>query len=407
MDKRIQDLVEVQLTEQILGSLLVIGDSNDSFNAKSIKISTLIPKLADALDGHGGIKNITYNPTTHIFTIFLSDGTNQVFDLSELAKAQNIDINTIAGVTGTKVQGALESIAGVSNQSARDIQGLIKNVTMDPKTGVFTFTKFDNSTFSIDTDLEKVVTNFEYDKDTEELILTYPDGQKVRIPLSSLISTFDFLDSETIRFEVVDNQIKAHFQTDYINALEGMVNNAKSYMENAGEYADTALYESAKAQQEALLSKSYAVGTDGEAREDDNSDNAKYYKIMANSYANQAINAFNSFRNMTVEAKSIGPDYPATVMKQYIDGVWKFTFVIPRGAKGEQGIQGVEGPRGPQGEEGPRGPEGPRGIDGVAVATKGIFAMGVNEDGYLYIDYAGDEAPDMFIDENGYLVYDW
>ena len=75
-------------------------------------------------------------------------------------------------------------------QNRTQLAPVIKNVTMDDATGVFTFTKYDDSTFTIDTALEKVVTNFEYDDETESLVLTLEDGTKQTVPMSAFIDIY-------------------------------------------------------------------------------------------------------------------------------------------------------------------------------------------------------------------------
>lgn len=75
-----------------------------------------------------------------------------------------------------------------------------------------------------------------------------------------------------------------------------------------------------------------------------------------------------------------------------------------QGPKGEPGIQGPQGEQGIQGPRGERGPEGPQGVAGVAVATSGMVAFNVTEDGMLECSYTGDEQPNYSITEDGYLI---
>lgn len=75
-------------------------------------------------------------------------------------------------------------------QNRTQLAPVIKNVTLDSAMGIFTFTKYDDSTFAIDTALEKVVTNFEYDDDTESLVLTLEDGTKQTVPMSAFIDIY-------------------------------------------------------------------------------------------------------------------------------------------------------------------------------------------------------------------------
>lgn len=76
----------------------------------------------------------------------------------------------------------------------------------------------------------------------------------------------------------------------------------------------------------------------------------------------------------------------------------------PQGPKGEQGQRGPQGLTGPAGPRGETGPQGPQGIAGVAVAAKGQYAFNVNEQGHLIVSYAGDEAPDFFMNDDGHLI---
>lgn len=82
----------------------------------------------------------------------------------------------------------------------------------------------------------------------------------------------------------------------------------------------------------------------------------------------------------------------------------------PKGEQGVQGIQGatgIQGPKGDQGIQGPKGdagPAGPQGIAGVAVATSGMVAFNVTEDGILQCSYTGDEQPNYSITADGHLI---
>lgn len=75
-----------------------------------------------------------------------------------------------------------------------------------------------------------------------------------------------------------------------------------------------------------------------------------------------------------------------------------------QGIQGERGLQGETGPRGSQGIQGPAGPQGERGFSGVAVATAGLVAFNVTEDGILQCSYTGDEQPDYSINSDGHLI---
>lgn len=91
----------------------------------------------------------------------------------------------------------------------------------------------------------------------------------------------------------------------------------------------------------------------------------------------------------------LNADYTLTL--NFTDGS-SYTTPSLRGEKGEQG------PAGPQGIQGPAGPQGERGFSGVAVATAGLVAFNVTEDGILQCSYTGDEQPDYSINSDGHLI---
>lgn len=86
--------------------------------------------------------------------------------------------------------------------SKSEVSSLVSEITYDEDTGVFTITKKNGSSFTIDTKLEKIAINFAYDPVNEQIIITLDDGTKQYIDLSALITQYEFLESSTIAFEV-------------------------------------------------------------------------------------------------------------------------------------------------------------------------------------------------------------
>lgn len=74
------------------------------------------------------------------------------------------------------------------------------------------------------------------------------------------------------------------------------------------------------------------------------------------------------------------------------------------GPKGDTGMQGIRGPQGDIGPKGDPGPTGPQGISGVAVATSGMVAFNVTDEGILQCSYTGDEQPNYSINSEGHLI---
>lgn len=89
---------------------------------------------------------------------------------------------------------------GKANQA--DFLTALKNISYNSSNGTFTITRENNTTFTINTDIEKIAVNFSYDPVTQRLILTLSDGSTVYIDLSALITQYEFSDTATIHFTV-------------------------------------------------------------------------------------------------------------------------------------------------------------------------------------------------------------
>lgn len=86
---------------------------------------------------------------------------------------------------------------------------LVKEILWDESNGTLTVVKMNGSQAMIDTKLEKLAVNFAYDSQKQQLIITLDDGTVQNVDLSSLITEYEFLDSDTIAFEITDGKVKA------------------------------------------------------------------------------------------------------------------------------------------------------------------------------------------------------
>lgn len=86
---------------------------------------------------------------------------------------------------------------------------MVKSITYNEANGVFTVTYLNGTTSTLDTKLEKLAVNFEYDAENERLVITLSDGTKQYVDLKSLITEYEFQDSSTIDFSVVNGKVKA------------------------------------------------------------------------------------------------------------------------------------------------------------------------------------------------------
>ena len=83
-----------------------------------------------------------------------------------------------------------------------EVAALVADVTFEESTGIITVTKKNGSAIKIDTKMEKIAVNFDYNRETQQIILTLIDGTKQYIDLSALITQYEFLNSDTIIFIV-------------------------------------------------------------------------------------------------------------------------------------------------------------------------------------------------------------
>ena len=160
---------------------------------------------------------------------------------------------------------------------------LVEEILWDESNGTLTVVKMNGSQAVIDTKLEKLTVNFTYNSQTQQLVITLDDGTVQNVDLSSLITEYEFLDSDTIAFEITDGKVKAkvkngsitedHLSPDYIGEIRTQVGKAEISAKSADESEKNAASSSA-------LAKSYAVGGTG-TRDGEDTDNAKYYAEQA------------------------------------------------------------------------------------------------------------------------------
>lgn len=160
---------------------------------------------------------------------------------------------------------------------------LVKEILWDESNGTLTVVKMNGSKAVIDTKLEKLAVNFKYNPQTQQLVITLDDGTVQNVDLSSLITEYEFLESDTIAFEITDGKVKAivkngsitedHISPDYLGEIRTQVGKAEMSAKSADASEKSAVSSSA-------LAKSYAVGGTG-TRDGEDTDNAKYYAEQA------------------------------------------------------------------------------------------------------------------------------
>lgn len=164
---------------------------------------------------------------------------------------------------------------------AEDVATSIKDVAFDDETGIFTFTRYNNTTFTIDTLLEKVVTNWHWSAETQKLEITLKDGTVQEVDLSDLISEVDVANSDHITLTITNHVITA----DIISHSIGDEQMQTGYLTDCQTASISASGSASSASASASDSEAYAVGKRGGidvgSTDPTYHNNAKYYSQQA------------------------------------------------------------------------------------------------------------------------------
>ena len=179
-----------------------------------------------------------------------------------------------------------------SKANQTDLLQSIKNVELDDETGIFTFTRWNGTTFEIDTALEKVVTNFDFDDNPssphyQQMILYLVDGTVKYIDLSAFITNTEFVATDTIQPQINNGQVR-------MNVINGSITGEKlqpNYLADITTQAQAAAQSATASANSAILSQSWAEGDTG-ARQDEDTRNSKYYADLAAETVAELLAAF-------------------------------------------------------------------------------------------------------------------
>lgn len=181
--------------------------------------------------------------------------------IDSLTSAGGADIGvSVPGVSGTTVKEVLSSMKTLiddrytKSQSDANLKNktdpLIKSVKLEPQTGIWTFTKENGQTVTVDTNLEKIALDVKLDSETKEFVLTLADGTEQRVSLSSFVRFLEFVGSDEIEFSTTGNTVKAGIKSGSIaedklnpvlfSRLDTAVSTAESSAANAQTYAQKA-----------------------------------------------------------------------------------------------------------------------------------------------------------------------
>jgi hypothetical protein len=190
-----------------------------------------------------------------------------------------------------------------------EIATLVADVKYDEATGIFTVTKKNGSMLTIDTKLEKLAINFEYDKNTEQLIITLDDGTKQYIDLSALITQYEFMDTDTVIFTIdSDGKVSAalkegsisekYLEPNYLAKVKVEVARAQSSADAAA-VSEVNAEKSAKA---AAVSEKNAKASENTVHAD--TELAKNYAEQTNTAKTEAESARDKAQTAQLEAQA-------------------------------------------------------------------------------------------------------
>lgn len=201
---------------------------------------------------------------------------------------------------------ATESLDTTKADKAQ-LNNMVTDISFNDKNGVISITKYDNTVLNIDTAIEKIAVNFEYNAQTQQLILTLESGEKQYIDMSAIITQYEFKDTDTIAFSVdSDGKVSASIKSGSITKamLSSEVMSAITLSENnAAASAQAAAQSATNADMDAKLAQSYSIGKSG-IRDGEETDNAKYYCNMSENYKDNAAISEQNAKTSETNAKA-------------------------------------------------------------------------------------------------------
>ena len=222
-------------------------------------------------------------------------------NLNKMDKAIDTIDNEIVSISATT-----ESLDTTKADKAQ-LNNMVTDISFNDKNGVISITKYDNTVLNIDTAMEKIAVNFEYNAQTQQLILTLESGEKQYIDMSALITQYEFKGTDTIAFSVdSDGKVSASIKNGSITKamLSSEVMSAITLSENnAAASAQAAAQSATNADMDAKLAQSYSIGKSG-IRDGEETDNAKYYCNLSESYKDNAATSEQNAKTSETNAKA-------------------------------------------------------------------------------------------------------
>ena len=168
---------------------------------------------------------------------------------------------------------------------------MVKDVTFDEATGIFTVTYLNGATYNLDTKLEKLAMNWTYDKDAQQLVIALEDGTQQNVDLSTLITQYEFVETDTIAVSLgVDGKVSASVKDASITE-DKLEPNYLADIKVESAKAESSAQNAATSEANASASEMNAKASETAAAQSENK--AKDYASTA---AQNAFSASTSFR---------------------------------------------------------------------------------------------------------------
>lgn len=286
---------------------------------------------------------------------------------------------------------------------------LVQEILWDESNGTLTVVKMNGSKAVIDTKLEKLAVNFKYDPLTQQLVITLDDGTVQNVDLSSLITEYEFLDSDTIAFEIVDGKVKSNvkngsitedkLQPNFLADIKVEAAKAQAASESATNSQTNAELNAANAAKSAMSAKtSEETATKAANAASASATQAKISETNASNAQTSTIAAKDTAVTASEEAKRL--------VEEATEKVENGAYAGPPGIQGSQGERGEKGEKGEKGDKGDKGEKGDTGASGITVPVSGMFTLSGDTEGNLWAYYNdADTAPTFETDTDGNIYY--
>lgn len=249
---------------------------------------------------------------------------------------------------------------------------LVEEILWDESNGTLTVVKMNGSKTVIDTKLEKLAVNFKYDPQAQQLVITLDDGTVQNVDLSALITEYEFTDSDTIAFEILDGKVKAivkngsitedKLQPNFLADVKVEAAKAQAASESAANSQTNAELNASNAAKSATAAKtSEETATKAASAASTSAAQAKTSETNASNAQTSTIAAKDTALNASEEAKRL--------VEEATEKVENGAYVGPPGIQGPQGERGEKGEKGDQGPVGATGAIGPKGDTGATGAA--------------------------------------